>query len=208
MNAFLTGVLAGYGIAIPVGAIAVLIIDAGLRHGFRSGFWAGAGAASADLLYAVTAVIVGGTAVTILGSFVSELQLASGIVLLALGLIGLWKLRQTVESSRQTPAMQSTRNTYILFLGLTLLNPMTIVYFAALILGGAAGSEATVASRVLFVIGAAVASLTWQTFLAASASLFHKRLSARMTKSFSVLGNLLVCGFGANILIRFLAHVV
>lgn len=208
MNAFLTGVLAGYGIAIPVGAIAVLIIDAGLRYGFQSGFWAGAGAASADLLYAVIAVIVGGTAVTILGSFVSELQLASGVLLLALGLAGLWKLGRTAANTSPTPAMQSTRNIYVLFLGLTLLNPMTIVYFAALILGGAAGSEATVVSRALFVIGAGVASLTWQTFLAASASLFHKRLSARMTKSLSALGNLLVCGFGANILITFLAHVV
>lgn len=208
MNALLAGVLAGYGIAIPVGAIAVLIIDAGLRHGFRSGFWAGAGAASADLLYAVIAVIVGGTAVTILGPFVSELQLASGILLVALGLVGLWKLRRNAVSTGQTPAMQPTRNIYVLFLGLTLLNPMTVVYFAALILGGAAGSEATMVSRALFVIGAGVASLTWQTFLAASASLFHKRLSARMTKSFSALGNLLVCGFGANILATFLAHVV
>ena len=33
--AFVAGVVAGYGIAIPVGAIAVLIVETGLRRGFR-----------------------------------------------------------------------------------------------------------------------------------------------------------------------------
>ena len=58
MTAFFEGALAGYGIAIPVGAIAVLIIEISLRQGFRSGFMAGAGAATADLIYAAVAMIV------------------------------------------------------------------------------------------------------------------------------------------------------
>jgi len=52
MTPFWEGVLAGYGIAIPVGAIAVLIVDMGLRRGFGFGLMAGAGAATADFLYA------------------------------------------------------------------------------------------------------------------------------------------------------------
>lgn len=56
MLVILEGVLAGYGIAIPVGAIAVLILDVSLRRGFRVGFMAGAGAAFADFLYAALAV--------------------------------------------------------------------------------------------------------------------------------------------------------
>jgi threonine/homoserine/homoserine lactone efflux protein len=61
MTAFWEGVLAGYGIAIPVGAIAILIVDMGLRRGFLSGFMAGAGAATADFIYALLAVIAGAT---------------------------------------------------------------------------------------------------------------------------------------------------
>ena len=59
MNAFWEGVLAGYGIAIPVGAIAILIVDMGLRRGFPPAFMAGAGAATADFIYALLAVIAG-----------------------------------------------------------------------------------------------------------------------------------------------------
>ena len=49
MNAFTTGLLAGYGIAIPVGAIAILIVTKAARESFRSAAVAGLGAASADL---------------------------------------------------------------------------------------------------------------------------------------------------------------
>jgi hypothetical protein len=34
------GMLAGYGIAIPVGAVAILIMNASLQAGFRIGFMA------------------------------------------------------------------------------------------------------------------------------------------------------------------------
>ncbi len=42
MTPFVEGLIAGYGIAIPVGAIAILIVEMGLRCGFRVGFMAGA----------------------------------------------------------------------------------------------------------------------------------------------------------------------
>ena len=45
MNAaLLAGIFAGYAIAVPVGVIAVLIIEAGMAGGLRRGFAAGAGA--------------------------------------------------------------------------------------------------------------------------------------------------------------------
>ena len=46
LEAALAGAIAGYAIAIPVGAIAVLIIHIGLTSGLRQGLAAGAGAAT------------------------------------------------------------------------------------------------------------------------------------------------------------------
>lgn len=46
MSPFLIGLVAGFGIAIPVGAIAVLIVQVGTRCGFRCAASAGAGAYS------------------------------------------------------------------------------------------------------------------------------------------------------------------
>jgi arginine exporter protein ArgO len=201
MHAFWTGVIAGYGIAIPVGAISVLIIEMALRRGFRPGFWAGAGAASADLLYALVAVAAGGAIAVLVGKFALPLKILSGLVLVALGVAGLWKLRRQMAAAERPFTRQGDAKTYGLFLGLTLLNPMTVVYFAALILGGTAGAEVTVGSRLLFVLGAGLASLSWQTLLAAGASLLHQRLPARAHQITSLVGNLIVLGFGINILV-------
>lgn len=205
MHAVLTGMAAGYGIAIPIGAIAILIIDIGLRDGFATGFWAGAGAATADTLYAAIAVALGTLASEALAAFAVPLRFASGLALLALGALGLLRARARAKASAPQAASARELAVYGQFLGLTLLNPMTVVYFVALILGGAAGSETSSLARLLFVFGAGVASLSWQTLLAASAAVFHRRLSLRSQVSLSVAGNLLVCAFGLNILAQPLA---
>lgn len=204
MHAFWTGALAGYGIAIPVGAIAILILETGLREGFAKGFFAGAGAASADFLYATVAVAAGSAAAVAVASIALPLKIASGLVLLALGGYGLWKIfrKSHVANANIPESVRKHGGTYLQFLGLTLLNPMTVVYFAALIVGGSAGSRAGVASTLLFVLGAGLASLSWQTLLAALASLLKKRLPAGMRRLFSLAGNLIVAAFGAEILLR------
>lgn len=205
MHAFWTGALAGYGIAIPVGAIAILILETGLHKGFAKGFFAGAGAASADFLYASVAVAAGSAAVAVVATIALPLKIASGLILLTLGGYGLWKVFNSGPAGNHPPDTRQRGGTYLQFLGLTLLNPMTVVYFAALILGGSAGSRAGATSALLFVLGAGLASLSWQTLLAASAALLKKRLPARMRRIFSLAGNLIVAAFGVEILIRIVA---
>ena len=84
MDAFFSGVLAGYGIAIPVGAIALLIIQVGIKCGFRCAFMAGAGAATADLIYAGLAVVGGAALAQVIDSAGDAFRIASGIVLIAI----------------------------------------------------------------------------------------------------------------------------
>lgn len=202
MHAFWTGALAGYGIAIPVGAIAILILETGLREGFAKGFSAGAGAASADFLYATVAVAAGSAAAMAIASFALPLKIASGLALLALGGFGLCKAFKRGTNASLPASVRNHGGTYFQFLGLTLLNPMTVVYFAALILGGSVGTHPGATSALLFVLGAGIASLSWQTLLAATASLLKKRLPVGLRKVFSLAGNLVVAAFGAEILLR------
>jgi threonine/homoserine/homoserine lactone efflux protein len=201
--AFWEGVLAGYGIAIPVGAIAVLIIETGLRRGFRLGFMAGAGAAAADFLYAGLAAAAGGALAVVLAPLAWWLRLASAFVLFALGGWGLWRIRRARRlEGEPVPEVRGHGRTFAQFLGLTLLNPMTVAYFSALILGMNTGAVVAAGERIAFVAGAGAASLSWQTLLAGVGSLGHRRLSPRFQVLFSVTGNLVVIGFGARILWR------
>ena len=202
MIAFWEGVLAGYGIAIPVGAIAILIVDMGLRRGFPSGFMAGAGAATADFIYALLAVVAGATLALALAPYTLGLRIASAIVLLLLGGYGLWQAWQIDDQQVgkiTTENNQGLARIYLRFLGLTILNPLTIAYFGALILGRDAGATVTTLDRALFVLGAALASLSWQTLLAGLGSLANQRLSPRFQRITSIAGNLVVITLGLRI---------
>src|SRR6185369_7570141 len=100
LAAFVAGALAGYAIAIPVGAIAVLIVETGVRRGFRMAAAAGAGAATADGLYAALAMI-GGTAIAaLLEPWSRPLRIAAVFVLLAIGLRGLLRVARESRASR------------------------------------------------------------------------------------------------------------
>jgi len=65
LDALISGLLAGYGVAIPVGAIGVLIIGLSARTSLRTGAAAALGVATADGVYATVAVL-GGAAVAAL----------------------------------------------------------------------------------------------------------------------------------------------
>jgi threonine/homoserine/homoserine lactone efflux protein len=204
MDAFWEGVLAGYGIAIPVGAIAILIVDMGLRRGFPPAFMAGAGAATADFVYALLAVIAGAALAAALAPYAAVLQIASAIVLLTLGAYGLrqaWQIKSEQSTETAVEENRSLWGIYLRFLGLTLLNPLTIAYFGALILGRDAGATIEPLDRLLFVLGAALASLSWQTLLASLGSLANQRLSPRFQRATSIAGNFIVIVLGLRIIL-------
>lgn len=204
LAAFVAGALAGYAIAIPVGAIAVLIVETGVRRGFRIAAAAGAGAATADFVYA-TLAMAGGTAVApALAPWSRPLRVAAIVFLLFLGLRGLIRVARErrsngvgAEPGAVVPpgaAGPGASATYARFVGLTLLNPATVVYFAALVLA-LPSLDAEPLSRPAFVVGAFLASVSWQTVLAAVGAVAHHRLPAGFQVGISLLGNLMICGF-------------
>ena len=177
MSAFIEGVVAGYGIAVPVGPVAVLIIGLGARRGFSRAFFAGLGAALADLIYAGLAAIAGAAAASALTPYASPLRVAGGAVLLA---VAVATAAKTFRSGADGEGAASSHLRVLAgFLSITLMNPVTLTYFAALILGSAGGVASSVPGALLFVSGAFLASLSWQTALAAGGTVLGRRMSER-----------------------------
>ena len=204
LSALLAGVAAGLGIAVPVGAIGVLILDLGARRGFLPAFAAGSGAATADLLYASLAAFAGGSIAQALEPAREPIRFVSATVLVAIAVTGLRRAAaaRAVDASNPPRTPAGAGAVYAGFLGLTLLNPMTVTYFTALVLGGAvAGGQAldTPATRAAFVLGAWLASWGWQSLLAASGSLLHQRVTPRGRLLTAVLGNAVVLALAARI---------
>ena len=200
LESFLAGAAAGYGIAIPVGAVAVLIIELGLRRGFRPAIAAGAGAATADGIYASLAGVAGVTLADAIRPLETPLRIVAAGVLLAIAGRGLLLtfVRTRAGTGSAETATRAPAGTYLQFLVITLLNPMTIVYFGALVLGlRATGAGAT--GTASFVLGAFAASLSTQAAYAALGAVGHRRLSARAGLWLSVFGYLVVLAFAVRI---------
>ena len=205
MRGLLDGAMAGYGIAVPVGAVSILIVTTGMVSGFRKGFAAGAGAATADFIYAAAASVAGTALAVLLQPVARYFRIAGGLALLIMAAFGLVRgFRRTADTPpdganphRSTGALA----TWAQFLGITLVNPLTVVYFAALILGRESGGQALLVDRLSFVLGAAGASLSWQTLLAVIGSTFHGRVPDRFRAGAVIAGNLIVAALGVRILV-------
>jgi threonine/homoserine/homoserine lactone efflux protein len=198
-EALWSGALAGYGIAVPVGAVAVLIVGTAVRGGFRLGAAAGAGAATADLLYAGIAAFAGAAAAKWLEGWERVIAVASAVVLVGIVIAG---LRRDRSQGAAAPFEGSAGSTYAAFLLLTVVNPLTVVYFSSLVIGLGLGSGSSAAAGVVFAVAAFAASLSWQLLLAGVGAYGRHRLGERFGRAVSALGNLIVLGFAALILIR------
>jgi arginine exporter protein ArgO len=203
VGAFLLGVIAGYGIAIPVGAIAVLIVQVGIRCGFWCGASAGAGAATADLAYSVLAVVGGVALAASVEAAGPAFRWASAAVLVVIAARGLHRARDEPAPLDTTiPRRTEYTRTYAKFLGLTVINPLTVVYFAAVVLGLGLADDLTARQGALFVTGAFLASLSWQTLLAGVGAVAGRKLPRRFQVGAAVAGNLVVIAMAALIILR------
>ncbi|MGW1718090.1 LysE/ArgO family amino acid transporter [Streptomyces sp. NPDC002156] len=181
--ALVAGLLAGYGIAIPVGAVTTYLVSLTARTTLRTGVCAALGVATADGLYALLAAL-GGTALAgALQPVLVPLRWASALVLAVLALRGgLGALRQYRGgglSTRADPTPPSPLRAFLLLVGITLLNPTTVIYFAALVLGSRASDAVSPWEQGVFVLAAFLASASWQLLVASGGALLGRALTGR-----------------------------
>src|SRR5439155_208918 len=93
---------------------------------------------------------------------------------------------------------RSPARTYVLFIGLTLLNPATVAYFVTLAVGLPQIAQ-DAGSRVAFAVGASLSSLSWQTLLAAIGAALHTRLTPRIELATALLSSAILVGFALRI---------
>jgi arginine exporter protein ArgO len=202
--AFLAGVVAGYGVAVPVGAIGVLIIGLTARTSLAVGVAAALGVATADGLYALVAVLGGAALAAAIEPVAGPLRWVAAAVLLALaGHTAVGAIRHHRDPSvaaREPGGLNGPRRAYFGLVALTALNPATVVYFAALVIGrrftGGPGGAAA------FVLGAFLASASWQLVLAGGGSLVGRVLAGSRARLASALvSSVIVAALAAYVLI-------
>ncbi|GAA3166394.1 MULTISPECIES: LysE family transporter [Streptomyces] len=179
--ALLAGLLAGYGIAVPVGAVGTYLVSLTARTSLRTGVCAALGVATADGLYALAATAGGSALASALRPVLGPLRWICVLVLLALAAWGaataVRRYRDRRLTGRAQAAPPSPARAFLTLLGITLLNPTTVVYFAALVLGSQGGEAAGLPERAVFVTAAFAASASWQVLLAGGGALLGRTLT-------------------------------
>jgi len=200
-DALISGLIAGWGVAVPLGAIGVMLVDLGMRGGFRTAAPAAAAVATADLLYAAVAAAAGAAVASVLEPHEHALRLLAAAVLAAVAVMALraaWRRAKAGDGEPAAPVLPAPHRLYGRFLALTAINPTTVVYFVALIAGLPAVASAPASAKAVFVVAVGVASLSWQLTLAGSGAALHHRLPEHARLYTALAGNALVLGLAVR----------
>jgi threonine/homoserine/homoserine lactone efflux protein len=177
----LAGLLAGYSVAVPVGPMATYLVALTARTSVRVGAAAALGIATVDGAYAVAATLGGAAVADFIRPALGVLRWVSVAVLAGVAARAIWlgvrpAPAQRVSGSRPTRVLSPAR-AYATLAGLTAINPTTLIYFVALVVGLRAGSAPSPLGQALFVAAAFVASASWQLLLACGGALLGRALT-------------------------------
>jgi threonine/homoserine/homoserine lactone efflux protein len=178
-DVLISGALAGFGIAMPVGAVTVMIVTLSAQTSLRTGLAGAMGTATADGLYALIAALTGAALAGLLQPVAQPMRWTAAVVLLALAAKGLADaVRRSLDAgSVQRVEEKRPLNVYLQFLGLTVLNPLTIVYFSTLVLA-LRNDDWPAMGGLLFVVAAFAASASWQVLIAVGGALVGRVLTS------------------------------
>jgi threonine/homoserine/homoserine lactone efflux protein len=194
IHIFLKGFIIGLSISVPVGPIGILCIRRTLTQGRLTGFFSGLGAATADALYGAIA----GFGLTFLSNFLINqwiwLHLVGGGLLCIIG-IRIF-LAKPVEPGALVEG-KNLWNAYLSTFFLTLTNPMTILFFAAVFAGlGIVSVSDHYVSAGILVLGVFIGSAIWWVILSGFTGILHGVFNFKRLQWLNRISGLIIFGFG------------
>lgn len=179
-TALVTGVLAGLGIAVQVGAVTVYLLVLSSTAPFRTSASAALGVATVDGAYALLAVLAGGALGRVIEPVAEPLRWAAAAVLLwfAVRVVtdAVRERRASTTAAHGARAASSPGKAYVRLIGITVLNPGTVVYFAAIVIGSRFDAFDAV-ERSAFAVAAFAASAVWQLAVVLAGSVLGRLLT-------------------------------
>ena len=188
------GLVIGFAIAAPVGAIGLLCIRRTLADGRLVGFVSGLGAATADALYGAVAALGLTSVSSALVAHEGAVRLVGELFLCHLG------VRTATAQPSAGAAVRPRRGLVAAYgstLALTLTNPSTILSFAAVFAGlGLAEAGGDWRSAALLVLGVFLGSAVWWLLLSGGVGLFRRALTPTRLRWVNRLSGAALAGFG------------
>ena len=198
------GMVAGLALALPVGPVALLLLQEGLARGFRVAAGGALGIATVDAAYATVAMLAGGGVGRVLDGHVPLVRVVGAVTLTVMAADGVRRTLTARDGQDGTPVVEARAGTTVAdrrcgvgrgaparafarFVAITAVNPLTAVAFTAMAV--TLGPVLHGTGRAGFVVGVAGASAAWQLALASIGSALGARLGARARTVCALVGN-------------------
>lgn len=192
IHLFISGILLGWGAAIPIGPLNIEIIRRHLKLGWRAGLGMGLGASSGDLTYLA---LLSFGALSIL-NHPTLLHIMSGIGAFILAWFGYQALKSNPEKSSRITAQSTSfwhhlRDGYLLIL----VNPYTLLFWLSVSSQVALLAHHHASSGLALGLGVTAGVLSW--VIAINCILHHTKhyLPQAAMRWLSRIGGLIILGF-------------
>ena len=205
MLTFFIGVLSGFCLALPVGAVALMCINKTLQFGFKSGLAVGLGAAFADAFYALIAIY---SLTTISNIFLQNqeiMRIIGGLCLIFISIRMIFSGTVVIETKEVSYSKwpQDIISGFVI----TLSNPLTYIGFIALLSYMHLVFRNFNSQLVLnFSLGALVGSLIWWLILIEFARFLKNKVNSTFIKRSNVISGFVILGFGVLVILSTLGN--
>jgi threonine/homoserine/homoserine lactone efflux protein len=205
MLTFFIGVLSGFCLALPVGAVALMCINKTLQFGFKSGLAVGLGAAFADAFYALIAIY---SLTTISNIFLQNKEIMSiigGLCLIFISIRMIFSGPVVVETKEVSYSKwpQDIISGFVI----TLSNPLTYIGFIALLSYMHLVFTNFNSLLVLnFSLGALAGSLIWWLVLIEFARFLKNKVNSTFIKRSNIISGFVILGFGVFVILSTLGN--
>ncbi|MFA6226733.1 MAG: LysE family transporter [Methanoregula sp.] len=196
---FIQGMIIGLTLALPVGPIALLCIQRAVTNGRLHGIVSGIGVATADSLYAGVTLF----GLTVISGLILahqfSLRLAAGVILIAVGI----RIFLTIPAPLSVrDEHESYSRDYLSMVAITIANPLTLIFFVAILPGfGAVFHENSVASASEFVGGVFLGSALWWIILCGVIGSVRSHIRAGHLKMINRISGVLIVCFGVGMVL-------
>lgn len=190
MDSFITGILLGLGVAIPIGPLNILIMNYSLSS-FGRGFALGMGAMSADILYFVLLSL--GVLVVFDNPWIfKSIALFGAIFLLYMAWACYKNASKMLAKISCAERGESLLACYLKGLGLNSINPFIVGFWLSL-----SSVVASSANWMITALGVLLALFAWVLGLSLATSLARRIISAKAARIFSYVSAVLMLFFTA-----------
>lgn len=190
MDSFITGILLGLGVAIPIGPLNILIMNYSLSS-FGRGFALGMGAMSADILYFVLLSL--GVLVVFDNPWIfKSIAIFGAIFLLYMAWACYKNASKMLAKISCAERGESLLACYLKGLGLNSINPFIIGFWLSL-----SSVVASSANWMIATLGVLLALFAWVLGLSIVTSLARRIISAKVARIFSYVSAVLMLFFTA-----------